>query len=118
MSVFSDRRRSFLISRTPFSLAAVVALFSLAIGASARADSFPLGSAKHTVSVGNTQLDIFTYKPKNYKNGPLLLIFHGVARNADTYRDSAITLGDQHGALIVAPLFDEKRFPSRLYQRG
>ena len=62
--------------------------------------------------------DVFTYKPANYKDGPLIVVFHGVLRNADTYRDNAKKLADRHGALVVAPRFDEKQFPSAKYQQG
>ena len=45
--------------------------------------SIPGGTAKLEVDVGGTQLEVFTYKPPTYKNGPLLMVFHGVLRNAD-----------------------------------
>jgi len=80
--------------------------------------AIPTGAAKLEAEVGDTRLDVFTYKPKDYTDGPLILVFHGVSRNAESYRDSARELADRHGALVVAPLFDEKRFPTRLYQRG
>src|SRR5437762_3208612 len=78
--------------------------------------SFPAGSGKFEVDVEGTRFAIFSYKPSNYQDGPLILVFHGVNRNADDYRDNAITLADRTGALIAAPLFDSERFPSRLYQ--
>src|SRR5262249_3688185 len=59
-----------------------------------------------------------TYKPKNYQEGPLFVIFHGVLRNADDYRDNAKALADRHGALVVAPRFDAQRFPTAKYQQG
>jgi poly(3-hydroxybutyrate) depolymerase len=37
-------------------------------------------------------------------------------RNADTYRDNAKGLADRLGAIVVAPLFDAKRFPNDAYQ--
>jgi poly(3-hydroxybutyrate) depolymerase len=48
----------------------------------------------------------------------LLLVFHGVNRNADEYRDFARELGDRNGALVAAPLFDSKQFPTAKYQQG
>jgi pimeloyl-ACP methyl ester carboxylesterase len=105
--------------------ASTAVLVLLALGVSGRADqetkpagAVPTGSARLEWDVGDTSLVVFTYKPKDYKDGPLILVFHGVGRNAESYRDSAKDLADRHGALIVAPLFDEKRFPTRLYQRG
>jgi poly(3-hydroxybutyrate) depolymerase len=107
------------------SWAAVAALTVLVTGATAPADgepgaeaAIPTGAAKQELDVGGVRLEVFTYKPRGYKDGPLLLVFHGVSRNAEGYRDSARDLADKCGALVVAPLFDEKRFPTRLYQRG
>jgi poly(3-hydroxybutyrate) depolymerase len=78
----------------------------------------PRGSAKLDVSAGAVQLEVFTYKPESYKAGPMILVFHGVLRNADEYRDHARKMGDRCGALIVAPKFDAERFPNTKYQQG
>jgi hypothetical protein len=48
----------------------------------------------------------------------LLLVFHGVARNARTYRDYARPLADRNCLLLVAPLFAQRDFPGWRYQRG
>ncbi len=60
----------------------------------------------------------FVYKPKHWSGKRMILVHHGVLRNADEYRDDSIVLGDKFDALIVAPCFDKDRFPSRMYQRG
>jgi dienelactone hydrolase len=79
----------------------------------------PTGSSKAEVMVHGTKLDIYTYKPQNFNgDSPMIIIFHGVLRNADEYRDHAKGMGDKFGALIVAPKFDKERFPSRKYNRG
>jgi dienelactone hydrolase len=111
-------RREFVPSSR---LSCLLCLFAIAlfVQPTARAQpEIPIGSAKQEVEIGATRLELFTYKPKNYKNGPLLLVFHGVNRNADSYRDSAKALADRCGGLVVAPLFDAKRFPTQLYQQG
>jgi len=69
------------------------------------------------VEAGET-LEVFTYKPANYAGGPLLVVFHGVGRNAEEYRDFAIPLAEKYGFLLAAPLFDRERFPLERYQRG
>ncbi|HZD27122.1 MAG TPA: hypothetical protein VE251_00310, partial [Xanthobacteraceae bacterium] len=46
------------------------------------------------------------------------LVFHGIARNARTYRDDARALADRLCLLVVAPLFDRQAFPGWRYQRG
>jgi hypothetical protein len=63
-------------------------------------------------------IEVFTYRPPRYRDGPLILVFHGVLRNAETYRDHAREMGERFGALIAAPLFDETRFPTSKYQQG
>lgn len=78
----------------------------------------PAGSARVTVTLARQPIDVYTYKPADYHDGPLILVFHGVLRNADEYRDDAKVLGDRYGALIAAPRFDAERFPSKKYQQG
>src|SRR5262249_56043932 len=48
----------------------------------------------------------------------LLLVFHGIARNARTYRDDDARLADRLCLLVVAPVFDTRAFPTWRYQRG
>jgi poly(3-hydroxybutyrate) depolymerase len=63
-------------------------------------------------------IEVFTYRPPTYRDGPLILVFHGVNRNAEDYRNFAITLAERHGAIVAAPLFDRVRFPRDAYQQG
>lgn len=81
--------------------------------------AIPSGSARVEVTVEGKKLDIYTYKPKSYNlDSPMIMVFHGILRNADEYRDHAKGMGDKFDALIVAPRFDNERFPSRKYNRG
>ena len=95
-------------------------LLSLAIVCSIalRAEPLPVGAARVVMANGDEPITLFTYKPPTYRGGPLLLVFHGVQRNAEDYRNFAITMAERFGVLVVAPLFDRERFPSRRYQRG
>jgi len=81
------------------------------------AGPLPVGPAQVTVDVG-LPLEVFTYKPPTYRDGPLIVVFHGVQRNAEDYRNFAITLAERFGAIVVAPRFDKLRFPTEAYQRG
>lgn len=83
-----------------------------------RAEAVPVGPGKLVMPNGSEPITLFTYKPPTYKGGPLVVVFHGVQRNAEDYRNFAITLAERFGVLIVAPLFDTARFPSARYQRG
>jgi pimeloyl-ACP methyl ester carboxylesterase len=82
------------------------------------AGAIPPGPSKIDVDVSGTTLEVFTYKPARFDGRRMILVFHGVLRNADVYRDHARGMGDRFNALIIAPKFDSDRFPSLLYQRG
>jgi len=74
------------------------------------ADPIPVGPGR--VVIGKEEpIEVFTYRPPTYRDGPLILIFHGVGRNAEEYRNFAITLAERFGAIIAAPHFDKERFP-------
>lgn len=76
------------------------------------------GKGQVRVGQGNQAMEVFTYRPKNFSNGPLFIVFHGMKRNAEDYRDYAIPLAQRHGAMVAAPLFDKDQFPSLSYTRG
>jgi hypothetical protein len=78
--------------------------------------SIPVGKSMVEARFGEVSLKLFTYKPPNYSAGPMLMVFHGVLRNADEYRDDSVEMGDRFRALIVAPLFDDTIFPKPKYQ--
>ncbi len=78
----------------------------------------PTGAARFGVEVSGRKIVVLTYKPAGYRDGPLILVFHGLWRNAEDYRDRARGLADRSGALIAAPEFDEERFPYRKFTRG
>jgi pimeloyl-ACP methyl ester carboxylesterase len=82
------------------------------------AQPLPKGPGKIECPNATEPIAAFTYKPPTYRDGPLLVVFHGVARNAEDYRNFAITMAERFGAIVVAPLFDAERFPSTRYQRG
>ena len=85
---------------------------------SVRAEPLRKGPGQAECPNGSEPITLFTYKPPTYKNGPLLVICHGVQRNAEDYRNFAITMAERFGAIVVAPMFDNERFPSVRYQRG
>lgn len=97
------------------SILAVVCLFSSAIAAP---EPLPEGKSKIRLTDRGTRFDVFTYRPASYRDGPLLVVMHGVNRNAEDYRDHAIPLADELHALVIAPHFPKKRFPTETYQRG
>ena len=93
--------------------------FLLALSfAGATAQPLPMGSSSIIHENNGEPLSVFTYKPATYKDGPILVVFHGVKRNAEDYRNFAITMGERFKAIIVTPMFDTARFSSSRYQRG
>ncbi len=92
----------------------LVLLASLILGQTA----IPQGDSKVEVEFGSIKLDVFTYKPANYAGGPLLLVFHGMNRNAAEYRDHARAMGDRFRMVVAAPCFDSKQFGKGKYQQG
>jgi pimeloyl-ACP methyl ester carboxylesterase len=89
-------------------------LFVVALGAK----PVPAGPGQFTLPDDGEPLTVFTYKPPTYTGGPLLVVCHGVGRNAEDYRNFAINLAERFKVLVVAPLFDKERFPTERYQRG
>lgn len=81
------------------------------------AEPLPVGPSR--VVIGTDEpIEVFTYRPPTYRDGPLLLVFHGVNRNAEDYRNFAITMAERFGAIVAAPLFDRERYPREAYQQG
>lgn len=81
-------------------------------------ETIPVGTAEIEVTVNEIPIQVFTYRPKTYDDGPLILVFHGILRNAQEYRDHAVGMGDRFEAIIAAPKFDDTRFPKRRYQQA
>jgi len=105
--------------------AAIVVILGAAPGFSqqglaqqAGAPSIPPGLDEQVVKFDGTELDVLTYRPRQCTPSSLLLVFHGLQRNADGYREAARKAADRNCMIIVAPLFDKERFPSWAYQRG
>jgi len=92
--------------------------------ASARAQTAPalepfdVGRSVVEADIGGTTLQLFAYKPADYSGEGFILLFHGASRAAEAYRDAAAGMAERFRTLVVVPLFDAERFPSRLYQFG
>ena len=71
-----------------------------------------------SVGTGRTRLTVFTYRPTGCQVRGTLIVFHGLNRDADSYRDDAEPLANRLCLFVAAPLFDERRFPTWRYQRG
>ena len=93
------------------------ALVLLATSVSARAEPIRPGNADYTIDLPQLPLAVFTYRPNCPVTG-ILLVIHGLNRNARGYRNVGHSLGDRLCMIVVAPLFDAERFPSWRFQFG
>jgi len=99
-----------------FSELLAIACFSYAC--SAGAAPFASGASEHSLDIAGTPIRVYAYKPAAYEAGPILIVLHGLGRNAAGYRDYARPLADRYGYLVIAPLLDRERFPTWRYQHG
>jgi hypothetical protein len=76
------------------------------------------GNGAQVAAVAGKSLKVETYRPQRCQPRLLLLVFHGIDRDADRYRDRARPVADQLCAVVVAPEFDLRTFPRDLYQYG
>ncbi|MEQ1630968.1 MAG: hypothetical protein ABL997_01250 [Planctomycetota bacterium] len=82
------------------------------------AETIPRGASDRVLRVGAHDLQVYLHRPSEWRGTRMLIVLHGVLRNADEYRNHAVLMGERFDALVVAPKFDSERFPSRSYQRG
>jgi pimeloyl-ACP methyl ester carboxylesterase len=109
------RRKAVHFVRTLL-LALAATLFGF--GGALHAQPYPEGKSQRIASINGEDIELHAYKPPRYARGPIMLVLHGLGENATGYRDYAIPLADKLGYLVIAPLFDRKRFPVWRYQTG
>jgi hypothetical protein len=89
----------------------------LPVGAQIPPGAFQPGKGSYTfeqpaINQGRP-LRVFYSVPVNCKpDAPVLMVMHGVQRDADRYRDDWTTIAERHGAVLVCPEFSKTDFPS------
>ncbi len=106
---YQNRERTYLF-------AALAALLLNVIRAPAM--PIPAGLGRFEVGSGTNAISVFTFKPRSYDGGPLVLVFHGLLRNAEDYCRYCIPLAESNHVLIAAPLFSTNQYDNAEYQRG
>jgi len=101
-----------------FALLFLLGILQLVQMSSASPGVAPEGKGEVSVGEGDRAIQVFTYKPKGFSNGPIFFVFHGAKRNAEDYRNWSIVLADKHRAMVAAPFFDQERFLAHLYSWG
>jgi pimeloyl-ACP methyl ester carboxylesterase len=84
---------------------------------SAWGEPVPPGVSQMMFHLSQADLLVHTYRPQCHQPS-LLIVLHGLGRNAEGYMNAARPLADRHCLLIAAPLFDKERFPTWRYQQG
>lgn len=77
-------------------------------------------SMKELTGVNDSPLRVFYYRPTTWQQGkPIVMVFHGLGRNAEEYRDSWKQYAAEYGLLVICPEFSEKKYPGvRYYNLG
>lgn len=73
-----------------------------------------------TLGATKDDMKVFYYQPAKWTpKDPIIMVFHGLKRNADKYRDDWTKLADKYNLLVICPEFTEKKFPGvRYYNVG
>lgn len=100
------------------SMAAAACIICVCSWVSGAAAPLPDGADKQTIRLQDMSLTVFTYRPHGCREPSLVVVLHGLSRNADGYRDYMRPLADHHCLLVAAPQFDKERFPQWRYQHG
>lgn len=67
----------------------------------------------------NAPLNVYCYRGENWTpNSTIVVVFHGMNRNAGAYRESWVDFAEQYGFLVVCPELDKSKYPSSYYQKG
>ncbi|EDY80802.1 hypothetical protein VDG1235_419 [Verrucomicrobiia bacterium DG1235] len=99
------------------SIAAALIGFSSALFGKIDAD---MGSFSFPNPRTGEAVRVFYVKAHSYDpSQPPIMVFHGLKRNADEYRDNWIKLAIKYGFFVVAPEFNKKSYPdSDAYNLG
>ena len=98
-------------------LAGLVAALAATTGA-VSAKPITSGMGSQMVVVRDTPIEVYTYRPENCRVQGLLLVFHGSERNPRAARKAARPLADRSCLVLLAPYFDQGRFPLARYNWG
>ena len=84
----------------------------------------PVGASSYAMPEKNGATDapltVYCYRGKDWKPGrPIVLVFHGMKRNAAKYREGWMVFADNSGLLVVCPEFTQEKYPGpRYYNTG
>lgn len=73
-----------------------------------------------TTGANSNNLRVFYYRPANWTpDKPIVIVQHGLQRNAEEYRDGWKKYAEQYNLLVVCPEFSKDKYPGvRYYNTG
>lgn len=88
--------------------------------AQASAVALPPGAGRFEVTHDGQAIPVWYYLPDDAgPDAPVLMVMHGVNRDADRYRDEWLPYARRHGFLLLVPEFSDKSFPGAArYSQG
>jgi len=102
----------FTIRETELKRSIVAAIILLAVAGSARAE-LKAGTGEYEFRNADTgqKVQVYYYKPDGYTaDTPVVLLLHGIKRNAQTYRDGWIDIAQQRHFMVLAPVFTREAY--------
>jgi len=89
----------------------------------AAASGIPVGSSHYVFNdtLGNAgqPITVYTYRPDSWNtSGPILIAMHGGGRSAAPTRDFWIPYSEKYSALIIAPEFSSRDYPTDFEYNG
>lgn len=76
--------------------------------------ALPVGTGDFTFTRpcdGKAIAAYYVKSPKYRAGDPPVIVFHGMLRNPDVYRDAWIKLAKKYGLFVVVPLFSQETYP-------
>jgi dienelactone hydrolase len=76
------------------------------------------GRGMERIRAGDTDITVFTYRPRDCVDPSILFVFHGLNRRAEVARNNAEIAAEAVCLLVFAPLFDAEQFPHWRYHHA
>lgn len=109
---------------TPWCIGLMLLAILFWLPVSSSAQQLAVGSGSFTLTektgVNETPLQAYYYRPAAWQDGrPIVVVFHGLKRNAQEYCEGWKDYAEKHDFLVVCPEFTESKYPGvRYYNTG
>jgi dienelactone hydrolase len=91
---------------------------ALVLGLPRPSSALEEGRGVDRVRAGDTEIVVFTYRPRACAEPSILIVFHGLNRKAERARNAAEDWAEAACLIVFAPLLDRDRFPNWRFQRA